>query len=174
MCDPLPSPALNQNENRNEVMFRIMKPTQDRIMKRNRNLPGKILCGRVLFIWLLIMSHLMLINGCMTTRQASVQEDQIPESGTAKIRRVILKTGEIVVFDADGGRLIEKTTVEKAYRAIVGVSVEGKVIEIDPILAIDVQIETKSVNIVGSILLGLGVASVAGAIVLIEALSHIH
>jgi hypothetical protein len=110
----------------------------------------------------------------MTTRQASVQGEQIPTSGKTKICRVILKTGEIVVFDADGGRLIEKATVEKAYRAIVGVSMDGKVVEIDPNLAIDVQIETKSVNIVGLVLLGLATASVVGAIVLIEALSHIH
>ena len=130
--------------------------------------------ARESLIWCIIVCHLVLMNGCMTTRQASVQGDEIPSSGNSKILRVILKNGSMITFNDDGGKLIEKTTAQGAYRAIVGVSEEGKVIEIDPRLAVDVKIESKSANVGGTILLVLGIASVVGAAVLIELLSHIH
>ena len=126
-------------------------------------------------IWLLIVSHLLFAVGCTTTHQLSIVEDQIPQNENAKILRVILKSGETVRFNIEGGRYIEKPMADKLYRAIVGVTVEGKVVEIVPEKAVDIQIETKSFNVVGTLLLGLFVISAAAFGLLVALLSgHSH
>jgi hypothetical protein len=133
--------------------------------------------NRQMLIWILILSHLVFINGCTSTQRTSLSEDQIPADENVKILRVILKTGEIIEFNSDGGKYIEKPLPDKLYRAIVGVTVESKVVEISLENAVDIQVEIKSANVMGSIFLLFGIVACVGAtwfIILLASWNHSH
>lgn len=125
-----------------------------------------------LLVWFLIVCHLVLVTGCTATRQVSVEGSQIPSLGNAKILRLILKNGEIVQFNKDGGRYVEGSTRDKSYRAIVGLNLESKAVEVDPNLAVDVQIETRSIDVGKTLLLVLWIpAAVAGVYLVVFVIS---
>ena len=136
--------------------------------KNQKNTTGFSSASSRAFIWFLIVSHLVFAVGCKTTQTASVSGDQIPAGGNIKILRVILKSGETIVFNKDGGKYFEKPMTDKPYRAIIGVTGDGKAVEINPEKILDIFFETESTNVTVSIFLGIiSGAAVAGIIFLL-------
>lgn len=123
------------------------------------------LAAREFLVWLVIGGHLMLINGCTVTRQVSVDESEIAGLENARILRVILKSGEIVQFGREGGRYVESSRDGKSGGVIVGLNVESKLVEIDPVQAVDVQAEKTSIDAARTFLLILSVPVAVGALV---------
>jgi hypothetical protein len=107
-------------------------------------------------------------------RRVSITEDQIPQHANAKILRVILKNGDIIQFNKDGGRYIEKPLADRLYKAIVGVTMEAKVVEISPDKVLDIRIETKSENVLGTLFLVLSAAAGTVFAIIIIALGSSH
>jgi hypothetical protein len=123
------------------------------------------LSARELLVWFLIVNHLMLVNGCTSSQQVSLEGRQLPKIGRVKILRVVLRSGGIVQFDEAGGRYVEKPSAGKLYCAIVGTTVASKAVDIDPNLAVEVQIEKNSFDAANTLLLLLGIPAAAVVIV---------
>ncbi len=81
-------------------------------------------------VWLLITVHAVAMYGCSSTSRFTLPGNVIPVGSSIKITTVILRSGETIEFDSDGGSYEEKTKDGKLFRAIVGSS-HGKVVEID-------------------------------------------
>ncbi len=90
-----------------------------------------------LLVWLLITVHVVTIYGCNTTNRVTLPSNEIPVGYNFKITKVILKTGEIIEFDSNGGLYAEKSKDGKSYRVIVGTS-GNKNVEIDPDEVLDI------------------------------------
>ena len=117
------------------------------------------------FVFFLIVSHLVMVIGCTSTRQTTLMDGEMPATQGAKIVSVTLKTGDIVQFDNEGGRYVEKMKEEKSYRAIVGLTESNKHIEIDPQTVLELKIETKESSGGGSFLVGMLVGMPLGVAV---------
>ena len=119
-------------------------------------------------VWLLITVHLVTICGCTTTNRLTLPGNETPVGSNYKITTVILKDGEVIEFDRDGGLYVEKIKGGTSYRAIVGTT-SNKKIEIDPENTLEVKFEQQESNGSGSFFLGLllGLPVGAGLLVLI-------
>jgi hypothetical protein len=123
-------------------------------------------------VCLIIAVHLVTICGCTVTNRVTIPGNEIPVRSNFKIATVILKDGEIIEFDTNGGLYVEKTRDGKSYRVIAGTT-EGKNVEIDPEKVLEVKLEHRESNGTGSFFLGLvlGLPVGAGIVVLIAAMS---
>lgn len=125
-------------------------------------------------VWLLITVHVVTICGCTVTNRLTLPGNEIPVGSNFKIATVILKDGEIIEFDSNGGRYVEKSSDGKSYRVIVGTT-HSKNVEIDPEKILDVKFEQKESSGTGSFIAGflLGMPVGAGVfyLILVAALS---
>jgi len=123
-------------------------------------------------VWLVIAVHLVAVCGCSVTNRISFPANAIPVGSNFKITSVILKDGQIIEFDSDGGQYLDKTSDGKSYRAIVGTSLH-KDVEIDPAKVLEVKFEQEESSGTGNFFVGMlvGVPIGAGLVVLIAALS---
>ena len=123
-------------------------------------------------VWMLITVHLVTTYGCTATNHVTLSGNEMPVGSTLKIASVILKDGEIIEFDSDGGMCVEKTKDGKRYRAFVGMTHSGNV-EIDPEKVLEVKVDQKESSGLGSFVAGalIGMPVGAGILFLIVALS---
>jgi hypothetical protein len=108
-------------------------------------------CRQVL-VGLLIVAHVVMIAGCVTTSRVTLPGSQIPVGMNYKITTVIMKDGEIHQFDNDGGMYVEREG--KASRVIVGTT-HGQRMEIDPEKVLEVRFEHSESSGGGSFIAGL-------------------
>lgn len=123
---------------------------------------------RQVLVWLLITIHLVTIYGCSVTNRVTLPANEIPVGSNFKIATVILKDGEIIEFDRNGGRYVEKTNDGKAFRVIVGTA-NSKDVEIDSEKVLEVKFEQTESSGGGSFIVGflLGLPAGAGILLLI-------
>ncbi|MBI5473415.1 MAG: hypothetical protein HY961_13805 [Ignavibacteriae bacterium] len=96
-------------------------------------------CKRPL-VWLLIAANAIAIYGCATTNRVTLPANEIPVGSSFKIVSVILTDGQLVTFDRNGGRYVERTIDGAPRRVIVG-EANSKDVEIDPEKVLEVRFE---------------------------------
>ena len=124
---------------------------------------------RIHHIWALITVHLILISGCATTNRVTLPGNDIPVGSNFQIVSVILRDGEIVVFDRKGGMYIERIADGITERVIAG-NVGGKNIEIDPGNVLEVRFEQAGSgggSFASGFVLGLPVGALAFYLILV-------
>jgi hypothetical protein len=114
-------------------------------------------------VWLLITLHVVMIYGCSVTNRITLPGNEIPVGSNFTIAKVILKDGEIIEFDGNGGMYVEKVKDGKSYRAIVGAAY-SKNVEIDPDKVLEVRFEQHESRGAGTFLVGFLVGLPAGAL----------
>lgn len=121
-------------------------------------------------VWLLIIVHAVTLYGCSTTNRLTLPGNEIPVGSNFRIATVILKDGQIVEFDGNGGRYVEKAGDGNSHRVIVGMR-DSRNVEIDPDKVLEVKFEQKEPSGTGNFIAGflVGIAASAGVIVLIFA-----
>ncbi|MEX2116460.1 MAG: hypothetical protein WEB37_06210 [Bacteroidota bacterium] len=112
--------------------------------------------------WLLVTVHVVMIYGCSVTNRITLPGNEIPAGSNFKIATVILKGGETIKFDVNGGRYVERTSDGKSYRVIVGMT-DGKNIEIDPEKVFEVRFEQEESSGGGSFIAGFLIGMPVGA-----------
>ena len=118
---------------------------------------------------LLSVLHLVLISGCTTKEQITYHPAELNPSLQAKILIVVLKSGELVRFDAAGGNYIETERNGRLYRGIVGITADGRAVDVDLESASEVRLERTEVSTAGTIvLIALGVPAVLFAALLVS------
>ena len=124
-------------------------------------------------VWLLLAALLLLACGCTSTNRVTVPPNEAPVGSNFKIASVILKDGAIVRFDNSGGVYVERTIDGKSSLFIVGSS-SGKIVEIDPAKALEVNLEQTTTNGTGSFFTGLllGMPIGVGILVLIASIAY--
>lgn len=127
---------------------------------------------RQALVWLLIITHFVIICGCSVTNRVTIPGNQIPLGSNFKITKAILKDGGIIEFDSNGGLYVDKIRDGKSYRAIIGTT-ESRNVEIDAEKVLEVKLDQKESNATGSFIVGLlaGLPIGAGIVVLIAAMS---
>jgi len=115
-------------------------------------------------VWLLVTIQLVTIFGCAVTNRVTLPANEVPVGSNFKIVTVILKDGEIIEFDSNGGRYVERARDGKAYRVIVGTA-HGKTVEIDSENVLDVKFEQRESGGGGSFLAGFLIGLPVGAVV---------
>jgi len=118
-----------------------------------------------LFVWLLIAVHVVMISGCAVTNVVTLNGNGIPVDPDFKITTVILKDGEIVEFDFNGGRYVDITSDGASNSVIVGM-VDDKNIEIAPEKVLEVTIEKTESSGSGNFIAGLLIGVPVGAAIL--------
>ncbi len=115
---------------------------------------------RLLLIWLLIAVHAITIYGCTGTNRVTLPPNEIPVGSNFRIATVILKDGEIIRFDHNGGRYVERISDGTSHRVIVGMA-DGKNTEIDPEKVLEVKFEEaeSASNFTTGFLLGIPVGA---------------
>jgi hypothetical protein len=101
---------------------------------------------------LLIAAHIVTIAGCVTTSRVTLPGSEIPVGMNYKITTVIMKDGEVLQFDNEGGMYVEREG--KASRVIVGTT-HGQRMEIDPEKVLEVRFEHSESSGGGSFIAGL-------------------
>jgi hypothetical protein len=91
-------------------------------------------------VWLITTTQLAAISGCATTKRVTLPGNEVPVGTDFRIATVVLKDGDVVTFDGNGGRYIERTVEGKPRRMIVG-TVDGRSAEVDPEKALEVRFE---------------------------------
>ena len=120
-------------------------------------------------VLLLITVHLVMIFGCTATNRLTLPANEIPVGANFKIAAVILKDGQIITFDRDGGLYIEKMIEGKWYRAIIGMTV-NKSVEVDPEKVLEVKFEQTESSGADSFIVGFLIGLPVGALGLFLAL----
>ena len=128
---------------------------------------------RQLLVGVLITVQLVMIYGCSTTNRITLPGNEIPVGSNFKISTVILKNGEIIEFNREGGRYVDKTIDGKSYRVIVGTA-HSKDVEIDPEKVLEVKFEQEGLSSTGSFIVGFlfGMPVGAGVLILIVLASY--
>jgi hypothetical protein len=123
-------------------------------------------------IWLIITVYLMSVCGCSVTNHLTLHGNEIPLGSNFKIRTVILKDGQIIDFDKEGGMYVNKMRDGQSYHAIVGTSLRNE-IEVDPENVLEMKIDQQGSGGAGSFFMGMfvGIPVGAGLLVLIVAMS---
>ena len=87
--------------------------------------------------------------------------------------KVVLKSGEVIQFDSDGGMYVEKQIDGKSTRVMVG-NADGKRLEIDPVNVLEAKFEQKGSGGGGSFVVGflVGIPVGVGLLYLIAALAY--
>jgi hypothetical protein len=113
-------------------------------------------------VWLLLTAHLVMISGCSVTKRITLPGNEIPVGQLYDIAKVILKDGEVVEFDGNRGRYVEKIRDGQSHRVIVGMT-HGQNVEIDPEKVLEVKIEQREPSTAGAFLGGLLLGMPVGA-----------
>lgn len=92
------------------------------------------------------------------------------------ITAVIMKDGERITFNNVGGRYIEEWNMDKVSRHVIGVSDEGRALNIDLAKALEVEALYKTSSTGGTILAILGIVVLAFVAIVVTylALNPIH
>ncbi|MBI5463602.1 MAG: hypothetical protein HY966_01455 [Ignavibacteriales bacterium] len=125
---------------------------------------GRNQFSNVCVVWLFITAHLCFVCGCTSTVQSTVDGDEIPVAPNLKVVSVIMKSGEIVHFDAAGGRYVERNKDSRFYKAIVGNTEDHKYAEIETSSVVETKIEQKQASGMGSFAAGFLLGMPAGAL----------
>lgn len=120
--------------------------------------------ARKTLVIVLIINHIFLLWGCTTTRRAVIGAEELDPNPTSRITELVLNTGEVIRFGQAGGRYLENIADGKLQRIIVGTTVQGKIVEIDPQSVVEVHIERKETDTTGTTLLVLAVGALVGAV----------
>lgn len=127
---------------------------------------------RLLSIFLIFL-HLILISGCTTTKQSTYLTDELRYPQGGKIIQVDLKNGEILKFDKDGGSYIETVKNNRLYRGIVGVTVDGRPVDIDIDSVLEVRLERQETNVLGTVvIITLAIPAALFAALIVELTVH--
>ena len=101
-------------------------------------------------VWLTLCGYLLSLSGCTTTKELRAEPGDILAMKTGRIVGAISKAGEVITFNRDGGHLVERPRGNTMYRPIVGVTDSARAVELDPDSLLEVKIEQREANTLGT------------------------
>ena len=113
---------------------------------------------------------LSLICGCTTTKSSVHGPEELRYPEQRKILDIVLKSGDIIAFNEKGGTFIESKRDGKLYRAVNGVKRDGDSVEIGVNNIIEVRVEQKETNPMGTA--AFMIVAVPAAIIIIAYITY--